>query len=255
METGFWGVPDVNGLIFVGLALTSLCAAFITGIAGAAGGLLVLGTLALVFPPAVLIPVHTFVMLGDNLGRVVILWRYLMWRVMLPFFIGAAVGAAAGGQIFVALPTATLQCILGIFIIIFTWMPRIANVGSLSGRFGLVGFAATFVGMFVSATGALVGPFVAAACPDRRALICTFSGLMGVVHLCKLIAFGLLGVTLGPYLPLIAAMFATTVIGNLVASRVLTRIPEERFRMVFRILLTALALRVLWLAADNAGII
>ena len=128
METGFWGVPDVNGLIFVGLALTSLCAAFITGSAGAAGGLLVRGTLALVFPPAVLLPVHTFVMLGDNLGRVVILWRYLMWRVMLPVFIGAAIGAAAGGQIFVALPTATLQCILGIFIIIFTWMPKIANV-------------------------------------------------------------------------------------------------------------------------------
>lgn len=179
METAFLGVPDVDGLIFLGLVLTSLCAAFITGVAGAAGGLLLLGVLALVFPPAVLIPVHTIVMLGDNCGRVVILWRHILWRAMLPFFIGAAIGAAAGGRIFVSLPTATLQLILGVFIIVFTWMPKIASAGSLRGRFGLVGFAATFVGMFVSATGALVGPFVAAACSDRHALIGTFSAVMG----------------------------------------------------------------------------
>ena len=153
------------------------------------------------------------------------------------------------------LPTVTLQVILGVFIIIFTWLPRMANTGSLRGRFGLVGFAATVVGMFVSATGALVGPFAAAACPDRHQLISTFSALMGLVHLCKLVAFGLLGVTLGPYLPLIAVMFATTVMGNLVASRVLNRIPEQGFRLVFRILLTALALRILWLAAGNAGLV
>lgn len=59
--------------------------------------------------------------------------------------------------------------------------------------------------------------------------------------------------TLAAYLPLIAAMFATTIIGNLAASRVLNRIPEQGFGLVFRILLTALAIRILWLAAGNAG--
>ena len=78
---------------------------------------------------------------------------------------------------------------------------------------------------------------------------------MGLVHLCKLVAFGLLGVTLAPYLPLMAAMVATAVIGNLIGSRVLNRIPENAFRLIFRLVLTALALRILWLAARNAGIL
>ncbi|MBT5456460.1 MAG: sulfite exporter TauE/SafE family protein, partial [Rhodospirillaceae bacterium] len=231
------------------------CAAFVTAVSGSAGGLLLLGTLALVFPPTVLIPVHTVVMLGDSVSRAAILWRHVLWAAQLPFFIGAALGALVGGQIFVTLPTATLQVILGIFIIVFTWMPKIASTGSLRGRFSLIGFTATFVGMFVSAVGALVGPFVGAACPDRRQLISTFSALMGLVHLCKLVAFGLLGVTLAPYLPLMAAMVATAVIGNLIGSRVLNRIPENAFRLIFRLVLTALALRILWLAARNAGIL
>jgi uncharacterized membrane protein YfcA len=255
METGFLGVPDVDGLIFLGLALTSLCAAFVTGVTGAAGGLLLLGILALVFPPSVLIPVHTVVMLGDSVSRSAILWRHILRAVLLPFFIGAVIGAAVGGQIFVSLPAATLQTILGIFIIVFTWMPKMASGGSLPGRFGLVGFTATFVGMFVSATGSLVGPFVAAACTDRRELIGTFSAVMGLVHLCKLVAFGLLGVTLASYLPLMAAMLATGAIGNLVASRVLNRIPEQAFRLLFRVILTALAIRILWLAAVSAELI
>lgn len=252
METGFLGIPDVDQLIFAGLVLTALISAFVTGVAGAAGGLLLLGVLAAVFPPAILIPVHTVVMLGDNCGRIAILWRHIMWRALAPFFIGAAIGAAAGGQIFVSLPTEILQISLGVLIIVFTWMPKIASVGSLGGRFGLVGFAATFVGMFVSATGVLVGPFVAAACKDRRDVIGTFSATMALVHLCKLVAFGFLGVSLAPYFPLIAAMLAATVIGNLLASRILNRIPERAFRLVFRILLTALAIRILWVAFSGA---
>ena len=255
METGFLGVPDVDGLIFLGLAVTSFFAAIIAGVTGSAGGLLLLGILALVFPPAVLIPMHTLVMLGDNISRVAVLRRYVMRAALLPFTIGAALGALAGGQIFVTLPAPTLQLIMGIFIIVFTWMPKIATTGSLPGRFGLVGFTATFAGIFVSAVGVLVIPFVAAAYPDRRNVIGTFSAVMGIIHLCKLVAFGLLGASLAAYLPLMLAMVATAAVGNLVVGRVLTRMPEHAFRIVFKVVLTALALRILWLAADNAGVL
>ena len=114
----------IDSLIFLGLALTSFCTSFIAAVTASAGGLLLLGTLALVFPPAVLIPVHTVVMLGDNISRVTIMRRHVLRPVLLPFLIGAALGAAAGGRIFVALPETTLQVILGVFIILFTWMPN-----------------------------------------------------------------------------------------------------------------------------------
>ncbi len=255
MEPGFLGVPDVDAAIFFGLAAASLVTSFIATVTGAAGGLLLLGIMALVFPPQILIPLHTVAMLGDNVTRIAVLWRHVVRGALLPFLIGSALGAAAGGQIFVSLPTATLQLILGVSILVFIWMPKIASTGSLSGRFGVVGFAASFVGIFVSATGALVGPFVAAAFPNRQNVVATFSAAMGLVHLTKLVAFGLLGASLAPYLPLMAAMLATSAVGNILGGPVLGRMPERSFRWFFRVILTLMALRILWLAAGSAGLV
>lgn len=252
METAFLGVPEVDAAIFFGLAATSLATAFIATVTGAAGGLLLLGVMALVFPPVLLIPLHTVAMLGDNLTRIAVMRLYIVKSALPPFLIGAIIGAALGGKIFVSLPEATLQLILGLCILVFVWMPRMAAIGSMASRLGAVGFIATFVGIFVSATGALVAPFFAAAYPDRRNVIATFSAAMGLLHLCKLVAFGLLGASLGAYLPLMAAMLATSGIGNFLGSRALHRVREESFRLVFKIVLTALALRILWLAAENA---
>ena len=255
MDTQFLGVPEISAVVFFGLALASLCTAFIGAVTATAGGLLLLGILALVFPPAVLIPVHTVVQLGDNASRVVMLRRYILRGTLLPFFLGAAAGAAAGAQIFVTLPTAVLQGFLGAFIILFTWMPRFARTGSTRNRFAVVGFAATFLGIFVSATGSIVAPFVASASPERRNHVATFSALMLIVHLCKIVAFGLLGMALADYLPLMAAMIATATLGNWLGGRILNRMPERAFRQVFRVLMTLLALRLLWRAAADAGLI
>ena len=122
-------------------------------------------------------------------------------------------------------------------------------------RFGFLGFAATFLGMFVSATGTMLSPFVASAAPDRRNYVATFAALMALVHVVKLIAFGLLGVAFGAYIPLIALMIVSAALGNWIGARVLERISEKRFRIVFQILLSLLALRLLWGAARESGLI
>jgi uncharacterized membrane protein YfcA len=133
-------------------------------------------------------------------------------------------------------------------------MPKIARVGSTRNRFAVIGFGATFLGMFVSATGTMTSPFVASAAPDRRNHVATFSALMTIVHVSKLVAFGILGVAFAAYVPLMAAMIAAGVLGNWVGSKVLNRIPERGFRVVFQLLLTVLALRLMWKAAADAGI-
>ena len=60
------------------------------------------------FPPAILIPIHTLVQLGVGASRVFLMWPYILRDTVLPFAIGAALGAAAGAQIFVTLPAALL---------------------------------------------------------------------------------------------------------------------------------------------------
>lgn len=253
-EISFLGVPYVDAWLFVGLTLTAFCTTLIGILSGAAGGVFLLAIMALVFPPAVLIPVHTFVQLGAGSSRVAMMWSYVLKGTLLPFVVGAIVGAAAGAQVFVALPAAALQGILGAFIILLAWMPTWGRVGPERRRFALVGLGATFLGMFVSATGVLIAPFVASASPDRRNHAATMAALTAVTHVTKLVAFGVLGVAIGAYLPLIAAMIAMGVLGNWVGTKVLDRMPERRFRLVLQIALTGLALRLLWVAARGAGL-
>ncbi|MGH6676351.1 MAG: TSUP family transporter [Xanthobacteraceae bacterium] len=216
--------------------------------------MLLLATMALFIPAPVLIPMHTVVMLGAGATRTMIMWRFVMQKTILPYLIGAAAGAALGAKVFIALPISTSLGVLGAFILLVTWMPTLGRLGAERGRFVVLGFFTTFVGIFVSATGSLLAPFVASAAPDRRNHSATLGALMMTTHIAKLIAFGAMGFAIGPFLPLAAAMIAASAAGNWVGKVALGQTSEGRFRLIFQIVLTVIALRLLWSAARGAGL-
>lgn len=253
MEHAFLGVPDTDVVIFFAFVAFAFFTAFVGVVTGAAGGLMMMVTLASVFPISAAIPIHTVVQLGGNLSRIYLLRRYVMRATLLPFFIGAVIGAASGARLFVSLPTALLQGFLGAFVIVLVWMPAFTRVGAERGRFSILGFLATFLGIFVSATGTLIGPFVAGVAPDRRNYIATFTTLMVLVHALKLIAFGVLGVALVRYLPLMLAMVVAATFANWIGAKVLHRMHEAQFRLLFKLVVTGLSLRLIWLAARELG--
>src|SRR5579862_4391106 len=202
----FLGTPDLGTYAFIGLTLASMVTAFIGVFTGAAGGVVLLGLMATLMPPLALIPVHTVVMLGSGASRTVLMWRHVMRPALLPFIIGALVGAALGAKVFVSLSTTWLELILGGFILVVTWMPKLGRFGAERSRFGALGFVTTFLGVFVSATGTLLAPFVAASTPDRRVHVATMGALMAIAHVAKIAAFGVIGFAIGRYVPLMAAM-------------------------------------------------
>jgi uncharacterized membrane protein YfcA len=249
----FLGIPDVGPLLFAGLSVASFVSAFIAVYAGAAGGVLLLAIMAIVMPPAVVIPVHTVVMLGTGVARTITMWRHVMRGTLIPFIIGAAIGAAVGAKVFVSLPFASLQAILGAFVLVVTWLPKIGRIGAERGRFAFLGFGATFLGVFVSATGTLIAPFVASAAPDRYNHSATLGALMAITHIAKLAAFGFIGIAIGSFAPLMAAMIVTGAAGNWLGEVALHRTSEDRFRLMLKLVLTALGLRLLWGAVPDLG--
>jgi uncharacterized membrane protein YfcA len=244
----FIGMPDVGPWIFFGLSAAAFVTAFIGVTTGAAGGLMLLAILAMVMPPAVLLPIHTVVQLGSNISRTLLMWRYVMHGTLVPFIIGAAIGAAAGAHVFIALPISLLQGILGVFILVMTWMPWLGRFGGAHARFAALGFATTFLGMFVSATGSLLAPLVASSAKNRQSQVATFGALMTVTHIAKLIAFGVIGFAIGHFIPLMAAMIAAGTLGNWLGGKALNRTSEQGFRLIFKVILTLLGLRLVWVA-------
>jgi uncharacterized membrane protein YfcA len=245
--------PDVGPLMFAGLSVASFVSAFIAVYTGAAGGVLLLAIMAIAMPPTVVIPVHTVVMLGTGLFRSITMWRYVMHGTLAPFIVGSVVGAAVGAKVFVVLPITSLQAILGAFVLLVAWMPKLGRIGGERGRFAFLGFGTTFLGVFVSATGTLLAPFVASAAPDRYRHAATLGALMTIVHIAKMAAFGFIGFAIGSFVPLMAAMIATGAVGNRLGELALNHTNEQRFRLILQLVLTALALRLIWTAVPELG--
>jgi uncharacterized membrane protein YfcA len=251
MESLF--TPEIGPLLFAGLSAASFVSAFIGVFTGAAGGVLLLALMAMVMPPAAVIPVHTVVMLGTGFARTVTMWRNVMHGTLLPFLTGSAIGAALGAKVFVALPMTSLQAILGAFVLLVTWLPKLGRFGAERGRFAFLGFGTTFLGVFVSATGTLLAPFVASAAPTRHNHVATLGALMVIAHIAKLVAFGFIGFAIGSFVPLMAAMITTGAAGNWLGEAALNYTSEQRFRLVLQLVLTALGLRLIWMAVPELG--
>ena len=119
----FLGMVGISALVFIALSVGAVIASFIAAVSGTAGGLALLAFMAFVFPPALLIPIHTVVQLGAAASLGISRRKYMMWETALPFLIGTAVGAVAGGQIFVNLPESVLLMTLAISILVLVWVP------------------------------------------------------------------------------------------------------------------------------------
>ncbi len=68
---------------------------------------------------------------------------------------------------------------------------------------------------------------------------------MSIVHITKLIVFGVLGVEFGTYAPLIISMIATSWVGVFLGGLVLDKIEERYFRILFQTILTILSIRLI----------
>ena len=114
----------------------------------------------------------------------------------------------------------------------------------------LLGFS--FLGSFIIVTmgiggGSLVvATFVAAACKERQTYVATHATLMSIQHGLKVVAFGLLGFSFGPYLPLLAGLLVFGFAGTYIGKLVLMHLPEAMFRTGLKIVLTLIALRLLY---------
>ena len=247
-STYFFDQVDLNIFQFSSFCFVSFLGSLLTTAAGIGGGTLVLATMALFLPPTILIPLHAAIQLGSNLGRTLLMLNHISVSIIPSFMIGSILGVIVGGQIFISLHLSLLQGFLAIFIMYSVWNTRPSPQGSGKTRFFWVGVISSFLTMFIGATGPLVAPLVAAECKTRQEVVSTHATLMTIQHSLKLFSFGLLGISIGPYVPILAAMLAFGFLGTYFGKLLLNKLPEIFFRTVLKYLITILAIRLMYQA-------
>ncbi|MCD8550058.1 MAG: hypothetical protein LRY74_07060 [Shewanella xiamenensis] len=106
----------------------------------------------------------------------------------------------------------------------------------------------TFISLFVGATGPLVAAFIKQLEIDRFRTVATFAMVMSLQHGMKIIVFEGVDIPILPWWPLFVCMIISGGIGTWLGFKMLTRVTDKHFNLAFDLILTLLAIRLLWQA-------
>jgi uncharacterized membrane protein YfcA len=243
MPVADWILPQgLTPILAAALVAASFLTSGFTAAFGIGGGVSLLALMGFILPVGALVPVHGVVQFGSNFGRAAIQSPHIRWFPLTAFALGAIIGAAIGVNFVITLDDALLKVLLGLFILVITWVsvPRLKEAGSMTFITG--GLLTGIATMFVGATGPFVIALYEKTFSERRQVIATHAAAMVCQHGMKILAFGMAGFAFRQWLALIIAMVVSGLAGTFLGSKLLDQMPETDFRVAFKWLMTALAL-------------
>lgn len=233
---------EIADWFLIGAAcITSMIAA----VGGVGGGVVLIAIMPGFLPATAIIPVHGLVQIASNLSRALIGLKHTEWRLVGQYAVGAVIGAALGSRFITDFEWETMPLLLGIFILLITWMPKFSRAPDLPVKFTLLGAFQTALSLFLGVSGPLNMPFLLRENLPRDHTVITHSVQMTSSHAMKILTFGFLGFVFAPYWKLVVGMIASASLGSYLGTLIRGRVPEHHFRVLLRWLVTLLAVRMI----------
>jgi len=242
--------------------LVLIIAAFITSsisaILGMGGGIILLGIMAIIIPDGyMVIALHGIIQLISNTTRTYVFKPHIKQKIVREFFVGALIGAGMSAFIILVvikfyevslaseIKVDFLKPIIGIFIVWYLFLKK-SKKEKESKSFIKVGNISGFASIFIGATGPLIAPFFLNHNLMKEEIIANKAACQMITHLTKipLFIFFFNVDYFSEYkllLPLIMAVFIGTIFGK----KILGRIPEKIFNILFRSALFIIAIRLI----------
>jgi len=232
----------MTDLVLVPVAFITSCLA---GVMGMGGGILLIAALPGFVPAAAIIPLHALTQLLSNGSRALFGGRYIAWEIVPAFTLGAAAGAWLGGEAYASLDLHWLPAVIGVLILVFTWLPLPQVPGSGHWALLALGFYQTGLGMLAGATGPLGAALLMRRNSGRDWLVVNTAVYMTLNHALRLAVFIAMGFSFAPWWDLVLAMAIAVVLGSWAGTRLRQFVPQGNFRRWFRLLVTVLAMRMI----------
>ena len=220
----------------------------LTAVIGMGGGVLLLMLMPGLVPTPAILPIHALTQLASNLSRAAFGWRAVDLAIIPAFTLGALAGVWLGAQVYQWLDERWLPALIGGFILVFTWLPLPVVHGGGQLALALLGFCQTGLGMLAGATGPLGAAVLLQRNKERDWLVVNTAVYMTLNHALRVFAFFAIGFSFAPWWPLVTAMVAAGIAGSWVGTRLRRKVPQRNFHQWFRLLVTALAVRMIVMA-------
>jgi len=231
------------------LGLAAFVTAILSAVVGMAGGIVLLAVMLLYLPPLVAIPLHGVVQLVSNSARTTAQRSHVDTGVVWRFGLLLLPASFAGLGLAQSLSPDVARFLIGVFVLLATWLPGALRLdtGARTGRAHMIplGAAVGFLSPTIGATGPLQAPFFLHLGLDRRGLVGSKAACQALQHLAKIAVFGVAGFAFAPWLPLLALLCLAVVAGTWVGTQLLEHVSERGFVLLYRGVLTLIALRLL----------
>jgi uncharacterized membrane protein YfcA len=233
--------------LMLGLTSTMVATAFLSGIFGMAGGLILMGVLLTLLPLPEAMALHAVTQMASNGWRGVLWVRHVHWRAASNFLAGCALAFVvwAFWRYVPLKPLAFILLSLSPFAI--RLMPAGLRPDPQRLGHGLVFGAASMTLMLLAGvSGPLIDAYFVSGKLDRRQIVATKAVCQVVSHTVKLVYFGsLVGQAASLDLAMAAAAIAASIIGTSLARPFLERLSDAQFRQWTSRIITAIAVTFL----------
>ncbi len=235
-------------MLFAVIVVSGFLTAALSGVTGLGGGTLLIGLFyAIGMAPAEAVPLFAAVQLVSNSSRTVAYARHVEWRAA-GWFLLAAVPATFLVAPLVEKVNADFVRLVLAALILVSLAPGLASSAVLPRRpaFLLAGLLNGSIGMFVGATGLFVGRLFLRPEWRRETMIGTLAMTQVFGHGLRVLAYGFVGFSALAQPQLLIALCLAVIAGTAVGKHLNGRISEEAFARVFKWILIALSLKLIF---------
>ncbi|MEE3715729.1 sulfite exporter TauE/SafE family protein [Tumidithrix elongata RA019] len=198
----------------ISLAIISFFAWVVSTLAGGGSPFILIPLVNVMLGTAAVPPVITIGMFLGNAHRISLFWRHIDWKLTFWYAPGAIVGAILGAYTFTQIHLEWLQLLIGVFLIVSVCGFAIEKKSDKNPEADLkaktenlpsqprlkawyilpAGFLKAFVSGLVGTTGPVLNPFYLGYGLVKEQLIATKAIHMVIIHLVKIITYGIFGV-------------------------------------------------------------
>ena len=228
---------------------TTLSAVF-----GLGGGMIVLGTLMVLYGAKIAIPLHAVIVLAANLFRVIAFRQDIHWAIVGRYALLVVPGVYLGALVFDRIDEHFLEDALGILILLsaasilfprFRVWPQRLNVNASAQTIGL-GLASGFLGATVGATGPVVAGALLKQGLVKEALVATKSASQLILQLVKLAFFAVvIGFDFRPHTELLLVLVGCAGLGTIAGWALIHRFDSSSHKKWVTIVLIAIAAKLI----------
>jgi len=223
----------------------SFVTAAISGVFGMAGGLMLKGALALVLPVSATFVVHGLLQLVANGWRAILHRRFVSWKIVAIYALGAFTAAALIGLVAYEPTRATLYLLMGL-VPGLVWLPQgwVRVDASRPGQAYVCGLSVTGMNLTAGVAGPLLDVFFVRTALTRHEIVATKAATQVFSHLMKVVVYGAPLIAAGgkgiPPWWVFALAIPLSMLGTAAGGILLNRLSDVDFKRYLRLILTVI---------------